>query len=361
MIIALDKYADLKAKATDYAKTCKDVIVNNREYIADYVLGTALGGGKERVSDNAYRQILAHHGIPCGFASKLEKLGLGSTTLMNTISDISKEIPDTPRMIRYTTDKDGNPIARAFLSNSYERLDNMEVIEAIEDSKLGDFGLTMKSANITDDYLQMSFVSEKLTESVTVGDELQFGVSIHNSEVGLSSFRIVPFVYRLVCSNGMVAASSDGLGVYRRFHIGKKQELGELLPACEVATEERRLSPKVIREKVAELLSQDKIEKIMAQIKEKAEQIIDAPTIQIVANLRKEIVLTDKEADLIASHIDESDVAGPTSVYSVMNAVTKAAHTAKDYDRNIELQQLGWRILHNTSAKTYERPVKIAA
>jgi hypothetical protein len=159
----------------------------------------------------------------------------------------------------------------------------------------------------------------------------------------------------------MVAASSDGLGGYRRFHIGKKQELGKLLPACEVDSAERKLNPEIIREKVQELLSDEKIQAIMDKIANVADDVIDAPTIQIVANLRKEIQLTDGEADKVAEFIDNSDVEGETTVWSVLNAVTKTAHTARDYERNIELQQLGWRILHNTNAKTYERPVKLAA
>jgi len=355
MIIAINKFERLIAKAKEREATCRDVIMSNREFVESFVTG------KETLTPLAVKQVYQHHGIPITFANKLNSLGLNSST-NNLISDIAGEIPDTLRMIRYQGNG-ADKVVRAFLSNSYERIDNNEVITAIQDSQLEDLGLTLQTANITDTQLHLSYVSERLEREVgtQTGDILQFGISLFNSEVGRSSFRIVPFVYRLVCKNGLIVATNDGMGSYRVFHLGKKLETGELLPASAVTSADRRINPEVIRAKVRELLSSEGVQSVMDKIAEKATQTINAPTSRIVANLRKEVVLTNREANLVEEYINNSDVKGPTTVYSVMNALTKVAHFSEDYDRNIELQQLGWRIVTTTGAKTYERPVKDAA
>ena len=53
---------------------------------------------------------------------------------------------------------------------------------------------------------------------------MQSGVQIGNSEVGLKSLYINPWINRLRCSNGMAIPDS---GV-RKYHVGKNQSTGEL-------------------------------------------------------------------------------------------------------------------------------------
>ena len=50
----------------------------------------------------------------------------------------------------------------------------------------------------------MKVVNKKLKAEVAVGDAVQAGFVISNSEVGLGSVKIEPLIYRLVCKNGLV-------------------------------------------------------------------------------------------------------------------------------------------------------------
>ena len=69
---------------------------------------------------------------------------------------------------------------------------------------------------------QKIFINDnrRLEADVKKGDTVQAGVIVSNSEVGMGAVSIQPFVYRLVCSNGMVVTQMGK----RRTHVGRVQE-----------------------------------------------------------------------------------------------------------------------------------------
>ncbi|MEY8420593.1 DUF932 domain-containing protein [Oscillospiraceae bacterium 44-5] len=94
--------------------------------------------------------------------------------------------------------------ARAFLSNRYRRIDNIDIarvtlpiIKEMPDARY-------ESCQITDDYMYLKVVNPRLTAKVVPGDIVQAGVVISNSETGQGAVCIQPLIFRLVCSNGMV-------------------------------------------------------------------------------------------------------------------------------------------------------------
>jgi hypothetical protein len=68
--------------------------------------------------------------------------------------------------------------------------------------------------------MYLKVVNPRLEADVIPGDTVQAGVVISNSEVGLGSVSVMPLLYRLVCSNGMVV---NDLGK-RKYHIGRENE-----------------------------------------------------------------------------------------------------------------------------------------
>ena len=68
--------------------------------------------------------------------------------------------------------------------------------------------------------LNFKIVNRRLQADVTEGDTVQAGVIVSNSEVGMGAVSVQPFVYRLVCSNGMVVTEMGN----RRTHTGVAQE-----------------------------------------------------------------------------------------------------------------------------------------
>mgnify|MGYP001165122895 CR=1 FL=1 len=112
-------------------------------------------------------------------------------------------------------------IARAVCSNRYKRIDN-DVVVTHSLNKLMDLGLDIKYINYDRDTLNVTAVNPKVEGEVSEGDVVQSGVTITNSEIGSGSLMIQPFIYRLVCTNGMVVP--EYLGTFLAKHVGKKLE-----------------------------------------------------------------------------------------------------------------------------------------
>lgn len=108
--------------------------------------------------------------------------------------------------------------ARAICSNRYKRLDN-DMVANHSLNKLMDLGLDIKYSHYDRDTLNITAVNPKLEGEVTKGDVVQSGVTITNSEIGSGSLMIQPFIYRLVCTNGMVAPRY--LNRFYSRHVGK--------------------------------------------------------------------------------------------------------------------------------------------
>ena len=108
--------------------------------------------------------------------------------------------------------------ARALCSNRYKRIDN-DVVANHSLNKLMDLGLDIKYSYYDRDTLNITAVNPKLEGEVAKGDVVQSGVTITNSEIGSGSLIIQPFIYRLVCTNGMVAPRY--LNRFYSRHVGK--------------------------------------------------------------------------------------------------------------------------------------------
>ena len=94
--------------------------------------------------------------------------------------------------------------ARAILTNRYKRIDCDVVANHCLD-KLMDLDVEFKYSYYDGDRMNITAVTPKVEGEVVKGDVVQGGITITNSEVGNGSLMIKPFIYRLVCTNGMVA------------------------------------------------------------------------------------------------------------------------------------------------------------
>ncbi|WP_298435755.1 DUF932 domain-containing protein [Ottowia sp.] len=106
---------------------------------------------------------------------------------------------------------------RAVLSNRYRCLDNYDLAESVLPI-LGDFkDGTFESVELTETRMYIKFILPRLQHEMRVGDVVQAGIVIMNSEVGHGTLAVQPLVYRLVSSNGMIAADQS----IRKTHLGR--------------------------------------------------------------------------------------------------------------------------------------------
>jgi len=95
-----------------------------------------------------------------------------------------------------------NEWIRAFLSGNYIAYNNGQVAETVHEL-LRAAAISVKSLVLEETHLFLKVISEEVGDGAS---RLKAGVMIGNSEVGMGSISIEPFVFRLACTNDLVVS-----------------------------------------------------------------------------------------------------------------------------------------------------------
>ena len=166
------------------------------------------------INQIAHRQIGTHLKIPAAYYDRM--LSDYPELLAENVNSWFQREP-TQRMVRTL---DGT--VRAFLSNRYRRIDNLDIAEIVLPVIQQMEDAYFESCQITDSRMYIKVVNKRLEAEVVPGDTCSPVLS--SAIVKLDcSVNIQPLVYRLVCSNGMVVNDAQT----RRTHIGRVNEADE--------------------------------------------------------------------------------------------------------------------------------------
>lgn len=286
------------------------------------------------VNDVAHKQIAARLEIPAKYYDRLR--AQAPKLLATNVNHFLHSEPET-RMLRTLDGK-----VRAFLSDRYQRIENEEIASVALPILLDVPGVRIASASITETRMYIKAVFTQIKAEVKVGDEVESGVIISNSEVGLGAVNISPFVHRLVCLNGLIV--NDGKFAMR--HLGGR--LVEGASVYEMLTDETlKADDKAILLKMRDVLrgSADEVRfrKVVERMRETTEQKITGNPVEAVKLLaKKQSLTTFEETSILRNLIEGADL----SRWGLINAVTAAAKEAVlDYDRATELEALGGALL----------------
>jgi hypothetical protein len=304
-----------------------------------------------RVNENAHRQIGTHLKMPARYYDMLRADHPG--LLDRSVNTLFRE-RQARRTVRALDFGDGDPYVRAFLSERYRRLDNHQLAEAVL-PVLGEIpDVVFPSCQITDDKMYITALAPRTEAEVKVGDVVQAGVRITNSEVGAGALKVEPLIYRLICTNGMVVAKP-----IRKFHVGRVEDNEETLRV--LSDETLRKDDEAFFAKMADVVrdavSEVQFESVVAQLREAMTgQKIEKP-IQAMEALQDRYSLSDGEKESVFSHLISG---GDLSAFGTLNAVTRAAQDVESYDRSMELEQVGGAILEIAGTPAWER-IAVAA
>lgn len=248
------------------------------------------------------------------------------------------------RMLR--TLRNGTDVARAFLSDRYRPLDNADIAEKIL-PRLSDMGLEVKSAAVTEQRLYIQAVSPKmLAEVPKVGDQVQAGLIISNSEVGAGSLNIRHLIYTLRCTNGLIAEN-----IVKQNHIGRKGTggFGDLFNNDEaqemISDQTRKLDDAALWSRVQDLMvgmfTKEKFDAIIKAMGRTAEVDIDQP-IETVEVLNTRFGWAESEKKSVLDHLIKG---GDLTQYGLFNAVTRTAQDLTSYDRAVEFEKQGGEVM----------------
>lgn len=312
----------------------RDYIVDTRKArLHDDGRTIALNGqGDFPITDLALTQIGDRVGIPAKYLRRMQQEA--PALLASNVNHWFGEKPER-RMVRTL---DGS--ARAFLSDRYMRVDNFQVAEAALPALQALPGLRILSCEITENRLYIKAASSALQRQVTksrrVGDVVEAGLMVRNSEVGLGAVSVTAYAHFLVCTNGMTRE-----GGKRWNHIGKHADEGddiyEMLSDETREADDRALLLKV-RDTIGACLDEARFETWVNKLNGLTENKLTGDPAKAIEVLANKVTLSKTEQTSVLRHLAEG---GDLSQYGLMNAITRTAEDAESYDRATELETLG--------------------
>lgn len=235
---------------------------------------------------------------------------------------------------------DGN--ARAFVSDSYRPLDNMELLVAVSPALL-EAHVDIVSCDITETRMYIKAVSPRITAEVTVGDVVQAGIIISNSEVGLGSLKIQPLIYRLSCLNGLIIPDKS----LRKVHVGGgaagvvDEDTNQWIKDDTLRAKDKALFMEVqdtVKGVMTEQLFNGEVEKIRAA----AERRITKPVDETVELVSKRFEFNEAQSKLILNNLAQGN---EMTQWGMTNAITLMSQDVESYDRATEIEEAGGAVL----------------
>lgn len=302
-------------------------------------------------------------GIPSAYfrrlraEGRLELLDRNVNHFLHGSSD-GKNPPDgrkfTVRLFR--GDDTGGGVARAFLSNRFKAIDNLDVLTtvlgAMADAGLGPQNIGRCDLTESRMYVQVScpeiaVLAPELLKgyrspySGAVADEnpvVFAGFVFTNSEVGKASARIVPRLTVQVCDNG----ATMNKDMVRSYHVGQRREEGIIEYSEETIAKELELVSLKTRDAVRTFLNPEYVTRKIREMEELAGTEVTRPEATI-----KQVV---RETDAIPRALEESIFAafikgGQSTAGGVMQAVTAVAQQQADADTLYELEASATQVL----------------
>jgi len=287
------------------------------------------------IKDHAHAQLADKLGIPKRYYDKMRD---ETPELLRTnVNHWFQTAPeDEVRLVR-TLDGD----VRAFLTNAYRPIDNIVVAKAAVPA-LADMEVRVMSCQVTERRLYLQAVLPKLEGEIRVGEVVQAGVVISNSEVGCGAFNIQTMIYTLACTNGMIRSS-----LLNKYHVGRRFGDAESAGMITFADDTRKAENEALtlqtRDLVQQALSEAHFQGELKQLQVAAGmELPAASSVPIIEEVTRRIDLSkDEQKDVLGRFIE----AGDFTKLGIANAVTNLANDVDSYDRAVDLEAAGSKVI----------------
>lgn len=287
--------------------------------------------GTFNLKELTHTQISERLGIPAKYYDRMRTEN--PALLATNVNEWFNGKPER-RMVRTIGDT-----ARAFLSKKFQRIEHEDIAEAAWPILAKLPGLKIPSCEVTERRLYIHFYVDTVEGEVKKGDVVKAGGLLSNSEVGLGAASVAGLIWRLWCLNG--ATTED---VYRRSHVGRAAEDdGEMTWSDDTRASDDKTVLLKIRDMVSAVVDEARFKKRLEGLRELAGAKVLGSPVAAVEVLAQKLTLTDSEKDgVFRSLIEGADL----SAWGLINAVTAQGHTAKDYDRAVEFEQAGGKLIN---------------
>ncbi len=241
------------------------------------------------------------------------------------------ELESGNKLLRTMALKNTNEIiARAYLSDRYMIIDNYDIMTVVlkvlqESNKHVEF----HRAFISDKMMNVNIIEPHTPYNIGTSEKpdiVYFGMNIQNSEVGYSAFTMKYFIYRGICTNGMIYGGNE----LRKVHLGSRYTNDNEW----MSNRSRRLQGELLLSQVRDMTNyvfDDDTKQIMIEkMKEAKGQRINGTPSRIIDAYKDVLDLTQEEADAAWRILKE-----PTR-YEIVQAITQTAqvHEIAPDDKN---------------------------
>jgi len=329
-------FEDFVSEAERIMKESKDFVAPSRDLaIADDDFIVVKDNGSYKMNEFASSQLAAKLSIPKLYWDRCRQVpGLRSQNA-NAWFNVD---PDKGRMVRTIGDT-----ARAVVSDRYMRIDNYPVLNAIYpvlENAYRQYGIEIVSHALSDTKMYLQIVFPKKQGEVKVGDVVQAGVTILNSEVGAGAYDIQTWMRRLVCSNGMIGES-----LFRKYHLGRKiddYDEGALFRSDTIQSELNTIALKS-RDVLSEAISGDWFQREIEKMKAATGDSISKP-VDTVEKTVKVLGLPDFSKDMVLANLIKG---GELNRWGLANSVTALEHEEqfRNPDKAYWVEGLGQTVL----------------
>lgn len=230
----------------------------------------------------------------------------------------------------------GDTTGRAWLSDRYRRLDNIEIARTLlpEFENLGT-EVRFHNAAVTDARFYLRAVFPRMEQEVKVGDSVQWGVEIRNSEIGAGMFKISTFVLRLICTNGMVV--SDELSAR---HVGRRLDEEGIFTDETVKADDTAFWL-AARDTLRAAISETRFLEVVSSLRETTESDPIERPVAATEHLAQRFSLTEEEREAVLGSLYRGN---DMTQWGLLNAVTATAQAAESFDRQAEMEEMGWSL-----------------
>ena len=285
------------------------------------------------IQQTAHQQIGTYLDIPCKYYDRM--LQRDPALLSYNINRWFQKEPEQ-KLLRTMDGK-----ARAFLSNRYRRIDNLDIARVVLPI-IGEMeGARFESCEITDDRMYLKVVNPRLQAEVVPGDIVQAGIMISNSETGLGAVNIQPLIYRLVCSNGMVVNEAGT----RRAHIGRVNttDVNFALYSQQTLDAEDRAFVLKIQDTVRAAVDEARFATVLERMRESKQAQLNTQDLPGLVKLAgSSFGILEEEGKGVLQHLIED---GDFTLYGLANAVTRFSQDVESYDRATKLEEIGYSVM----------------
>lgn len=290
-------------------------------------------------------------GIPAAYLRRMREQAPG---LYDANVNTWLERDERRFLIRCLRADDGGGAARAFLSDGYKFIDNLDVLMAALDGvRQSGMPVEVDGCDLTERrmYVRVTCEAVQVLAPALLGDYRSpfngargadnpvvfAGFVISNSETGCGAFTLTPRLVVQVCRNGMTI-TRDAI---RAVHLGER--LGEGVVTWSGNTQDKTLALITAKttDAVAAFLDPSYVRAALAQVERDAgHELADPP--EAVRTVSGRLRFTDaQQHDILAHFIRGGDI----TAGGILHAVTSVAQTQADADAAHEMEAAGLRAL----------------